>query len=1007
MAKEKKQPQKPQQGSSLGLLNELREKMKKEVAGLAKIPSIVEFVESPKFLGLPYANPPVSLYDIQKLILKCFYRGSDGNEDLELTPEDLDIISKNGLNDPLNGALLDKWNSGNQFRELVLVWGRRCLSESSEILDIKTGKNWTFGELWNYGKTNLESWTFDERSKKMVSIDNCNLILQGVRDVYRIQTSSGHEIEATDNHPFLTDDGWVHVKDLKQKDRVALASYQPFFGNSTELSEDEAVILGYLSSGSCDSVGAYLATSLSDGDVFEDFKQRITRYCSDSKIEPAINYNIKSEDERKYTYVYSQKATKAQQNNVITLLDQNGLKNKTSPQKFVPSRIFSSPKNIVASYLRSLFSCDGEIFYTKTSRFTCKIEASFSSLQLTKQVQHLLSRFGVFSTFQSKLINSKPEYILVISKNSCVRRFIDEIGFVGKEEVVQEIAHNVEIEKVSDLPVFSPIVSIKKIGAKRTFDLMVSSDPSLQNFCSNGFICHNSGKDFLTSIIALYEAMRLLECPGGNPYAVYKLGMATPFTILTIANSTQQAKILFREIKDKVLNSDYFKDKVLPEGITADAIHFLTPEDKKRNEELVSKGFAPGLGSIVVRSGHSNSDSLVGISCYVLLLDEIGLYKNTAGSSSGDAIFNSLAPAVKTYIRKVPKVDEEGKPILDANGQQEFDKIYDGKIICLSTPRGKEGIFYDLYQNHVEVAHRLVCRAATWQVNPMQSKEALIQAFPSMPEEKFRMEFGAEFSGTAGENFFPEEVVEKCFSDKVLKFRDRGVPGVYYFAHLDPATSSHNYALVLAHKEVFFDQPTSRKEWRIVVDHIKYWSPLPGKPISVEEIDEYVADLNTRFCLGVVSYDHFNSQESIAKLRKKGVPTKMTPYNKQYKNLIYDNLYQIAVQGKLFIPNHILLKNEMKNLQRKWLDSGYKVYPRKDGDITTDDIVDALAGACYNCIEKELNKLPQGKLVSLPVQGANDVVWRSMSGQPYGVGPGQQVARKLEQRASYPRRGGI
>jgi hypothetical protein len=264
MAKEKKQSQKPQQGSSLGLLNELREKMKKEVAGLAKIPSIVEFVDSPKFLGLPYANPPVNLYDIQKLILKCFYRGSDGNEDLQLTPEDLEVIQKNGLNDPLNGALLDKWNSGNQFRELVLVWGRRCLSENSEILDIKTGRNWTLGELWNYGKTKLESWTFDERAKKMVSIDNCNLILQGVRDVYKIQTISGHEIEATDNHPFLTETGWVHVKDLKPKDKVALASHQPFFGSSTELSEDEAVILGYLSSGSCDSVGAYLATSLNN-----------------------------------------------------------------------------------------------------------------------------------------------------------------------------------------------------------------------------------------------------------------------------------------------------------------------------------------------------------------------------------------------------------------------------------------------------------------------------------------------------------------------------------------------------------------------------------------------------------------------------------------------------------------------------------------------------------------------------------------------------------------------
>ena len=131
----------------------------------------------------------------------------------------------------------------------------------------------------------------------------------------------------------------------------------------------------------------------------------------------------------------------------------------------------------------------------------------------------------------------------------------------------------------------------------------------------------------------------------------------------------------------------------------------------------------------------------------------------------------------------------------------------------------------------------------------------------------------------------------------------------------------------------------------------------------------------------------------------------MTPFTKQYKNIIYDNLYQMIIQKRLLIPNHLLLKNEMKNLQRKWLNNGYKVYPKKDGDVTTDDICDALAGACYNCMEKELNKLPQGKLVSLPVQGSNDVVWRSMSGQPYGVGPGQQVARKLEQRNSYPQRG--
>lgn len=994
----------------IDLFRDLKLKIKNDLNANVKLPSILEFVDDKKYLGLKHSNPPINLYPLQKLILKCFYRGSPGNEDLVLTDEEKILIEENGLNAPENGALIDKWEAGHQFRELVLVWGRRCLSENSEIIDPKTGRIWTLGEMWNYGKTDIDSWTYDESSKMMIVINGCNLIKQGPRDVFQIQTSSGHEIEVTDNHPMLTENGWVETKNLKIKDKIALANCQPFFGSSVEFSEDEAALLGYLTSSSCDSTGNHIATILENGDLFDDFKQRIRSVCLDIKIETPANVNLKSVNtDKKYYYYLSQKTSKESKTSVIALLQNNGLKNKNGPQKQIPFKIFQSPKNIVAIYLKSLLSCDGKISVSKSStRSSSKIEASLSSLQLVKQVQHLLSRFGVFASYQAKIFNGKAEYILSISKNSYVKRFISEIGFIGNNEAIDELGDCVEEKWNFDSPIYSPIIHIRKIGVRNTFDIQVSDKPHLQNFVSNGFICHNSGKDFLTSIIALYEAMRLLEAPGGNPYAQYNLGMADPFTILTIANSSQQAKILFRQIKEKVLNSVYFKDKIIPEGINSDSMHFLTPEDKKRNQELESQGFSPSLGSIVVRAGHSNSDSLVGISCFVLLLDEIGLYKNTAGSSSGDAIFNSLAPAVKTYVREVPLLNEEGLPMFDEKGKQIIDKIYDGKIVCLSTPRGKDGIFYNLYSNHIDVDHRLVLRAATWQVNPLQTKEGLIASFPSMPEEKFRMEFGAEFSGTAGENFFPEEGVEACFREKALEFRNHGIAGHYYFAHLDPATSSHNYALVLAHKETFFDPEAAKRDWRIVIDHIKYWSPSPGKPIIVSEVDEYVASLNIKFCLGLVTYDHFNSQESISNLRKRGVPTKMTPFTRQYKNIIYNNLYQLIAQKRLIIPNHLLLKNEMKNLQRKWTDNGYKVYPKRDGDITTDDICDALAGACYNCVEKEQNTVVRGKLVSMPVSnGMNNMVWRSMSGQPYGVGSGQQVAKKLEQRSSYPRRGGV
>ena len=510
-----------------------------------------------------------------------------------------------------------------------------------------------------------------------------------------------------------------------------------------------------------------------------------------------------------------------------------------------------------------------------------------------------------------------------------------------------------------------------------------------------------SGKNFVTSIIALYETMKLLEVPGGNPYAQYNLGSAAPFTILTVANSAPQAHGLFKEMRDKIVQSIYFKERLDYKNITSDTMHFLTPHDRARNEDMKQRGLPSLPGSVQIRSGHSNSDSLVGISCYCLLLDEVGIYKNTSGPGSGDAIYNSLAPAVKTYQRREFISDPKtGKTKLDPiTGKELYRDVFDGKIICISSPRGKEGIFYDLYSKSNEVKHHLMMRLPTWKVNKRLTEASLHEDFPNMPEEKFRMEFGAEFSSTGGESFFPRDAVEACFMHKNLKEEKYGRPGFVYFAHLDPALSSHNYALVICHKEIFFNVETNQRDFRVVVDHIRFWSPTPDKLISVEEVDNYMVDINKKFNLGLVTYDNWNSDSSIQKLRKISVPVMETRFTKHYKMMIYDNLYELIVSKRLLIPNHMLLKNELINLQRRYSSSGggYSVAPRADGDIITDDIADALAGACFNTIDKTARKLPQGKLApGLVVPSGNSRNWMGPQG-PMGHGTGQQVANHLNQ----------
>jgi hypothetical protein len=486
-----------------------------------------------------------------------------------------------------------------------------------------------------------------------------------------------------------------------------------------------------------------------------------------------------------------------------------------------------------------------------------------------------------------------------------------------------------------------------------------------------------SGKDFTISIIALYEAMRLLECPGGDPYKIYKLGNAAPFNILTIANNKEQAQILFREIHGKMMQSPYFEDKFRPDGITAGKIHLLTPQNRIENRRLEASGLSPNPGSVVIEAGHSNSSGLVGKGCFVLMLDEAGLYKRTGGPGSDEQLYGALSPTVRTYVREEITYDREGN-ITDVKTH------YDGKIISISSPRGMDGVFYNLYSTAEKTQQRLMCRLPTWVVCPAHKEERLRQEESSMTPEKFRMEYGAEFSGTAGGNFFPSEHVELCFKGHGQSMKQWGTPGTTYFAHLDPAFSSHNYALAIVHKQPFVNKELRKLDYFMVLDHLKVWTPEDGKPIQIEEVDQYMIDMHRRFHFGLVSYDQWNSQSSIEKLRRSGIPAICTRFSKNYKIQIYEELRKLVIEERLKLPYNQLLHDEMIHLQRRWMNTGFRIYAKTEGEVRTDDTCDALAGACFNALQKEHNRLPQAKLVSMPlVPAGNQHQWQSSQGYSY------------------------
>jgi hypothetical protein len=490
-----------------------------------------------------------------------------------------------------------------------------------------------------------------------------------------------------------------------------------------------------------------------------------------------------------------------------------------------------------------------------------------------------------------------------------------------------------------------------------------------------------SGKDFISSIIACYEAMKLLETPGGDPFATYNLQRGgNEIAILTIANSASQANIAFNEIQAKLVKSPYFDNKYLKDGITQGKIYLLTPADRRDNEERSKKGLPLTKGSVMIAAGHSNSDSMLGMQTFVLLLDEVATYKNTDGASGGRRIYEAMLPSLNTFVRN--SIDENGEVIVREDGKPE--KVFDSKVISISSPRGKEGILYEMFRDADETPERLVCRLPTWVVNSRYDKKSLRKSFSQFNDERFMMEFGADFSGTAGTKFFVEEHVDACFTNKV-EFVDSGVPGIVYFAHLDPASNSNRYALAICHKEVFLNEETNRADFRIIVDHLKLWVPSAENPINIEEIDNYVLNMNRRFHIGMVTYDDHHSYASIQKMKRFGIPCKMTKYTNAYKMQVFKELETLVNEHRIVMPWDDNLYNEMVGLSVKYNSGrGFSLHPDKESESPNDDAVDAIAGATYNCLAVQQTKLPGSRLASVPLENnGQGRVMRSMQGTPY------------------------
>lgn len=454
-----------------------------------------------------------------------------------------------------------------------------------------------------------------------------------------------------------------------------------------------------------------------------------------------------------------------------------------------------------------------------------------------------------------------------------------------------------------------------------------------------------SGKTFLASVITAYEAYKLIV--KGDPQKYYKLPQGEEIRIINVASTGDQALILAKATQMRILNSRWFIPYV--EGKNQTTIRLRTKRDLELIKEEIKNHGKPldNHSSISIEAMACTARGIRGGSVIVGILDEIAHFVDNTGNRSGDVIYEALTPSVATFG-------------------------LDGKIVCISSPYTKNGIFYDLFldsrgrsSDDPGDQNKRMFQLPTWEMNDTIRFDFLESEKRRNPES-FPTEFGAQFSSTILGFFkYPEKVDEA-----VKRESESAVPNKKYshYIAVDPSSSMNGYALAMVHVEyknvIKKDGPVETKaiEAVIILDRWKVWNLSDPEFAGLDYIDEaviedYINGLFSRFVIAKIVYDQFESTAAVMKFKKLGYNAAKTPFSRVYNMKIFGKLRSLFYEDRIELFPHEQGIAELKALQERRVGKReFVVEAPKQGEVTTDDLTDVLANASYVALENEVEK---------------------------------------------------
>lgn len=357
--------------------------------------------------------------------------------------------------------------------------------------------------------------------------------------------------------------------------------------------------------------------------------------------------------------------------------------------------------------------------------------------ELRKKQLANLNRTGraVFKPRKLKIKVSKEGLIRELQKIDIIEFSIKHLGISFKKRPAQEVI----LRSLYGLPLHEGQLEIYRKITKNKIEFEAGEEKDEAVLALGA----RSGKSFLASIVALYEAI----CRGN--YFRKFLNKGEFGYVCIIATRQKQAEQVIGANCARILSDS--KISYLIKGI------YSTELILKNNLKIISLP--------------CNSTAGRGLPIFTFILDEIAFYQ-LEGVRSDEIIFNALRPRLAQFPR--------------------------AKTLLISNAGAKQGLFWQYLSEGFSVPNRLTCQADTRAINPVIPQEFIDSEFRRDPENSSR-EFGAIFAEKV-ESFFSLELIRNS-----LKFAGdlKADPNISYKAGVDQSGLSgrDRFSFAISHRE--------------------------------------------------------------------------------------------------------------------------------------------------------------------------------------------------------------